>query len=65
MSLRAHPLTLVVEGKEYAGHWVAQRGQVRVVSLFGSRVARTRGHEGAELQLASDLLRGLVQAGLG
>jgi len=65
MSVRAHPFTLVVDGREYAGHWSAQRGQVRVVSLFGSKVARTRGHEGAEMQLASDLLRGLVLAGLG
>ena len=65
MSVRAHRFTLVVEGREYAGHWSVQRGLIRVVSLFGSRGARTRGHEGREMELATDLLRGLVLAGLG
>jgi len=65
MSLRAHRFTLLVEGREYAGHWSVQSGLVRVMSLFGSRAARTRGHEGAEMELANELLRGLVLAGLG
>jgi hypothetical protein len=65
MSVRAHPFTLVVEGREYGGHWSAQSGLVRVMSLFGSRAARTRGYEGAEMELANELLRGLVLAGLG
>ena len=64
MSVSAHPFTLVVEGKEYAGHWCAQPGHIRVMSLFGSHGARTRGHEGRELELANGLLRQLVLAGL-
>jgi len=64
MLMRAHAFTVTVEGVEYGGHWSVEPGKIRVMTLFGSQSARTRGHEGRERELANGLLRQLVTAGL-
>ena len=64
MSMRATPFSLTVEGREYSGHWCSDGVRLKVLALFGAKSAPIRGREGAEAEVAADLLRDLVRLGL-